>query len=261
MIDYALKARRNLLELVHKNQAPHIGSSLSMIDFLTAVIERSVQRSTVLNFQDDLVLSKGHAAAGFYSTLRAFELISAEEFESFYKDGSDFYGHISHKSTKWSSLTTGSLGHGMPFSIGLALANRTQGRFLQESIVIMSDGECDEGSNWESALIASHHKLNKLKIIIDRNMLQSLTLTELTLSLEPLLEKWKSFGWEALSIDGHSKSQIVEALNIESDKPLCIIANTIKGHGVTFMESDIRWHYRAPDDAEYFAAREELDKQ
>lgn len=258
MNDFARAARRHLLELVHKNQAPHIGSSLSMIDFLTAIFQRNLERSSVNGFRDDLVLSKGHAAAGFYSVLRAFDLISQEDFDSFYADGSDFYGHISHKSTDWSALTTGSLGHGLPFAIGIAIANRQQGKLLQESIVIMSDGECDEGSIWESALIANHHKLNNLKVIVDRNLLQSLTFTESTLSLEPFAQKWTAFGWEVANIDGHSHNEVLAALNIRTNKPLCIIANTVKGKGVSFMENDIRWHYRSPDSAEYFSANEEL---
>jgi transketolase len=259
MLNLANDARKNLLNLIHKNQAPHIASSLSMIDFVTVIVQRSLQRAATLEYRDDLVLSKGHAAAGFYSVLRAFNQISVEDFESFYVDGSNFYGHISHKASNWNLLTTGSLGHGLPFSTGLALANKKSGRILQESLVIMSDGECDEGSVWESALIASHHNLINLKVIIDRNQLQSLTGTESTLALEPLADKWRAFGWDVISVDGHSHFEIEKALETASSKPLCVIANTVKGKGISFMENSVLWHYKAPNLEEFKEAAKELD--
>jgi len=254
----SVNARENLLGLIYRTQAPHIASSLSMIDFLTATLERSVSRLKQSGVQDDIVLSKGHAAAGFYAVLRTLNLISEEEFDSYYADGSDFYGHISHKSTNWSALSTGSLGHGLPFAVGLSLGNRIDSRHNQESIVIMSDGECDEGSVWEAALIASHHKLGNLKVLIDRNKLQSLTDTESTLALEPLKEKWESFGWNVTVINGHSHIEISDALSLKSEKPNCIIADTVKGKGVSFMENEVLWHYRAPNLDEFLAAKDEL---
>jgi transketolase len=261
MSDYANNARKHLVNLVHKNQSPHIASSLSMIDFVTVIIQRSLERAKQNEFQDDFVLSKGHAAAGFYSVLKAFNLISDGDFETFYENGSNFYGHISHKASEWNLLTTGSLGHGLPFSVGLALANKIHGKVNQESLVVMSDGECDEGSVWESALIAGHHRLNNLKVIIDRNYLQSLTDTESTLALEPLADKWRAFGWEVIAIDGHDPAVILDALNTMSSKPLCIIAHTIKGKGVSFMENSVVWHYKAPNLDEYILAKKELSSE
>lgn len=261
MTETARLARKLLLGLLQKTQAPHIGSSLSMIDILDAIILRTLNRNAAGLAKDNIVISKGHAAAGLYSTLYAHGQLTEEQFNSFYDDGSDFYGHVSHKATSWVSLTTGSLGHGLPFSIGLALSDRYKGDETRESIVIMSDGECDEGSIWESALIAAHHELKSVVVIIDRNGLQSLTTTEKTLALEPLDKKWQSFGWDVTIVDGHSNYAVIDALNSKRSKPLCIIANTTKGKGISFMENQVVWHYRPPSQEDYLNALVELDIQ
>lgn len=258
MNEISKSARKSLLGLVYENQAPHLASSLSIIEIVTAIISRSIKRQAELNVKDDFVLSKGHATAGFYSVLHALGILDSEKYSSFYVNGSDYYGHVSHKSSEWSSLSTGSLGHGLPFSIGLSLANSLAGETQTNSICLMSDGECDEGSVWESALIASHHGLRNLKVVIDRNRLQSLKNTEDTLTLEPLSQKWESFGWKVIKVNGHSISEITDALDFLSDKPTCIIAETTKGKGISFMENDVRWHYRAPDSTEVKMALEEL---
>jgi transketolase len=259
MTETARLARKLLLGLLQKTQAPHLGSSLSMIDILDAIILRTLNKNEAGLSKDNIVISKGHAAAGLYSTLYAHGQLTEEQFNSFYDDGSDFYGHVSHKATSWVSLTTGSLGHGLPFSIGLALSDRYKGDDTRESIVLMSDGECDEGSIWESALIAAHHNLKNLVVIIDRNGLQSLTTTEKTLALEPLDKKWQSFGWDVTIVDGHSYRAVIDALNSKRSKPLCVIANTTKGKGVSFMENQVVWHYRPPDQEDYLNALAELD--
>lgn len=260
MNEISRAARKALLNLAYETQSPHVGSSLSMIDIVSAVLTYSTNRLETHATKDDIILSKGHAAAGFYSVLYAMKLITLEQFNSYYKNGSDFYGHISHKSTEWSALSTGSLGHGLPFAVGLSLANRILGDHETDSIVIMSDGECDEGSIWESALIANHNKLHKLKIVIDRNRLQSIKGTEETLELEPFRQKWESFGWNVLVVDGHSHSELSLALNSKSTEPTCIIAETTKGKGVTFMENEILWHYKAPNQSEFSLADSELDR-
>jgi transketolase len=259
MTETARLARKLLLGLLQKTQAPHLGSSLSMIDILDAIILRTLNKNETGLSKDNIVISKGHAAAGLYSTLYAHGQLTEEQFNSFYDDGSDFYGHVSHKATSWVSLTTGSLGHGLPFSIGLALSDRYKGDDTRESIVLMSDGECDEGSIWESALIAAHHNLKNLVVIIDRNGLQSLTTTEKTLALEPLDKKWQSFGWDVTIVDGHSYRAVIDALNSTRSKPLCVIANTTKGKGVSFMENQVVWHYRPPNQDDYLNALAELD--
>jgi transketolase len=157
------------------------------------------------------------------------------------------------------NLSTGSLGHGLPFSVGRALAKKRLG-IEGQSFVVLSDGECDEGSNWEAALLASHLKLNNISVVIDRNSLQSLKSTEETVRLEPLAEKWVAFNWDVAIIDGHSHSELKNAIFRTSNKPMLTIAKTIKGRGVSFMENRIEWHYKSPNDQELAQALDELGK-
>jgi transketolase len=156
-------------------------------------------------------------------------------------------------------FSTGSLGHGLPVATGMALAAKIN-EDEHMVYVLMSDGECDEGSNWEAALFATHHKLDNLVIIIDRNKLQSIHSTEDTLGLEPFVDKWQAFGWNVIDIDGHNFAQLIMACNSKvKGKPLCIIANTTKGKGISFMENQVLWHYRSPQDEEFEAAMKELN--
>ena len=212
--------------------------------------------------RDRFILSKGHAGAGVYAALAESGFMSVEKLKTHYQDGSDLSGHVSHKGIPGVEFSTGSLGHGLPVASGMALAasiNKDKHRIF----VLMSDGECDEGSNWEAILFASHHKLNNLVAIIDRNRLQSIRSTEETLTLEPFFDKWKSFGWEVVEVDGHNHEEISNACGrsrTSQNKPLCIIANTTKGKKVSFMENNVLWHYRSPQGDEYKAAIEELEK-
>jgi len=174
------------------------------------------------------------------------------------EDGSQFYGHINHLAHPLIELSTGSLGHGMPYGVGLAhanLMNKERGLVF----VLMSDGELDEGTTWESALIANKLKLQNLICVIDRNYMQSLESTETTLPLEPLKEKWKAFGWDVIEVDGHNFASL-EKVNISSDKPKVLIATTVKGKGVTWMENEVSWHYKWPNDEQLNEALEILDR-
>ena len=155
------------------------------------------------------------------------------------------------------NLSTGSLGHGLPFSVGRALAKKRLG-VEGQSFVILSDGECDEGSNWEAALLASHHELENLSVVVDRNFLQSLKSTEETVRLEPLAEKWLAFNWDVSIVDGHSHEELHEAIFRKSNMPKLTIANTTKGHGVSFMENSVPWHYKSPNAEELASALNEI---
>jgi transketolase len=156
------------------------------------------------------------------------------------------------------NLSTGSLGHGLPFSVGRALAKKRM-ESKGQSFVIMSDGECDEGSNWEAALLASHLQLDNLSVIIDRNFLQSLKGTEDTVQLEPLADKWKAFNWDIAVVNGHSHEELREAIFRKSRKPMLTIANTIKGYGVSFMQNSVNWHYKSPSAEDLSKAISELE--
>jgi len=242
-------ARNSALQMVHSANAAHIGSSLSLIDILAVIY------SEVASLQDDLdtvIISKGHAAAGAYAILAHSGFFPLEKLNTYGDNGSTLGGHLSKFGNPGVTLSTGSLGHGLPYGLGVAYSQKilkTSGR----TFVVISDGECDAGTTWESALIAAQFKLNNLVVIIDRNGLQSLSTTESTLALEPLEDKWKTFNWDTAVIDGHSHTELQGNL-FTRDRPLCVIANTVKGFGVDFMENNNLWHYRPPNSVELQSA-------
>jgi transketolase len=252
----ALEARRSTLQMTFESQASHIGSSLSMIDILS-VIATGVKLASNGKLGDELIISKGHAAAGTYAVLAHSGYMPLDLLETYSKDGSSLGGHVTSAHASVINLSTGSLGHGLPFSIGRALAKKRLG-IRGQSFVILSDGECDEGSNWEAALLASHLELENVSVIIDRNFLQSLKSTENTVRLEPLADKWIAFNWDVSVVDGHSHEELRQAIFRKSSKPKLTIANTVKGHGVSFMENSILWHYKSLNAEELARALGEL---
>lgn len=257
----ALKIRRHAIRMTHKGGSSHIGSVLSIADIL------AVLYGEILNFdpknpkwdkRDRFILSKGHAGAGVYAVLAESGFIDTEALDSHCQNGSVLSGHVSHKNVPGVELSTGSLGHGLPVGTGMALAAKLKHR-AHKIFVLLSDGECDEGSNWESILFAAHHKLDNLAVIVDHNNLQSMKTTDETLSLEPFADKWRSFGWSVTQVDGHDHDQLVDALTTKEKKPKCVIANTTKGKGVSFMENQVEWHYRSPQGENYINALKELE--
>lgn len=245
------ESRLKILENSFKSKTSHIGSSLSVVEILLASFLH------LNEFRDSIIFSKGHAANGLYSVLSVLNKIDQDISNIYCKDGSEYYGHANHKVNKLIPLSTGSLGHGLPFGVGVAMSKKIQSMNSSRILVIISDGECDEGTTWESALIANHFQLDNLIVIVDRNGLQSLTTTEDTIKLEPFKDKWVSFGWDCVEIDGHNGQEIVENL-INNGKPKCIIANTVKGKGIPFMEDKVEWHYKYPNDEEFEIAKKLL---
>jgi transketolase len=241
--------------MTHNSKASHVGSCLSVIDLLAVAFTQKISNAASVN--NEILLSKGHAAAALYSVLDALNLLDLP-LSSYCEDGAQLYGHVNHHASSLIPLSTGSLGHGLPFALGLALANKKLG-LKQKTIAIISDGELNEGTTWESALVAPQHELSNLILVIDRNGIQSLGFTEETLKLNPINTKWESFGWNVQIIDGHNHREIFNALDIESDRPICIIADTIKGKGVSFMENSIAWHYKSPSKAELEIGYSEID--
>lgn len=250
--ELAFAARREILLMTNQAKASHVASALSVIDVLatlyTGVANISPQNQDDLN-RDIVILSKGHAAAAIYSILALKNFIPREWLSSFCQNSAPLGGHVTSIDVPGVELSTGSLGHGLPYGLGIAMSRK---RFNQpgRTFVVMSDGECDEGTTWESALLANHHGLNNLCVIIDRNRMQSLTFTEDTLRLEPFADKWRAFGWDTRVIDGHNYAAIEEALVKPSGGPICVIAETTKGKGVSFMENSVLWHYRSPNEEE-----------
>ena len=258
----AKTVRLDVLNMVNKGSSSHVGSALSCTDLIIGAYSSFLHhdaKDPESDIRDIFILSKGHAGAALYATLANLGYFSKDFLDKHYQNDSEMSGHVSHK-LPGVELSTGALGHGLPVGVGWA-----KGFKLQDSnrkvCVLLSDGECDEGSNWEAAMFASHHNLNNLVAIIDYNKLQSLDTISNTLALEPFKDKWEAFGWDCLEVDGHDHAEIAQAFTKVggSHNPLCIIAHTVKGKGVSFMENQVLWHYRAPQGEEFDAAIKEIE--
>ena len=248
------KIRKNILKISHAAKSAHIASSLSIVDLIVNIYFNFMQK----NKKNIFILSKGHACLAQYCLLYELGYIKKKTLDTFGKNGTILMSHSSHK-VPGVNLSTGSLGHGLPVSAGIALSKKIINK-NGKVFVLLSDGELNEGSNWESLLFISHHNLNNLVIIIDYNKIQSLDFVNKTLKLQPLKKKFTSFGCEVLEIDGHNHKEIFKSLKNSSNRPLVIIANTIKGKGISFMENKVLWHYKPPNDHELKLGLEELNK-
>ena len=244
---FSKKIRRSIIKYAYSSQCSHLGSNLSIVDILTVLYNKFL-----IVKKNSFILSKGHACLALYCVLKEKKYISDKTLKTFGKNNSLLMSHTTHK-VKGIDLSTGSLGHGLPVASGIALANKINKK-NNKTFVILSDGELDEGSNWEALLFSAHHKLSNLVVIIDYNKIQSIDAVKNTINLEPISRKFKSFGCEVKKIDGHNFDQIVKAINTKSLKPLVIIANTIKGKGVRFMENSVLWHYKSLDTFNYLKA-------
>ena len=210
--------------------------------------------------RDRFILSKGHGAAAGYAVLAEVGFFPVEWLETYCQDGSKLAGHLTN-TVPGVELSTGSLGHGLPVGAGMALAAKRDGNPARV-FVLLSDGELDEGSNWEASLFAAHHQLENLVAIVDYNKIQSFGTVDEVLRLEPLADKWRAFGWACSEIDGHDHEAIRAALSAvpkEPGKPTVVVAHTIKGKGVSFMEDTLAWHYKSPSDEQLVQALHELE--
>lgn len=257
--ELALAARREIITMTAAANASHVGSALSVVDILS-VLYTGGANTTPDNLQDfdrDIViLSKGHAASALYAILSLQGFFPKEWLDRYCQNDAPLGGHVTSKGVPGVELSTGSLGHGLPYGLGIAMSRKMSG-VAGRVFVVMSDGECDEGTTWESAMIANHHELDNLTVIVDRNGIQSLTFTEETLKLEPFEDKWKAFGWETRVENGHNYEILMNSFN-KSSKPLCVIAETTKGKGVDFMENSVLWHYKSPTDKDVTSAFSQL---
>ena len=249
------------IEMCADGKSSHIGSVLSCADLLAVLYSGVLKYNSKqprFEGRDRFLMSKGHAGAGLYAALSKVGFVPEDVLKTHYKNGSFLSGHICHKIFPGIELSTGSLGHALPVSVGVALGLKLK-KSNSQVFCLMSDGELDEGSNWEAFLSAPHHKLNNLTAIIDRNRLQSIEDTESTLMLEPLYQKFLAFNWEVKIIDGHNHKEIFESLSkSNTSKKKIIIANTTKGKGVSFMENKVIWHYRSPTEDYVVKAKGEL---
>ncbi len=253
--------KKSILHMVHHSKSSHVGSCLSIADILYTLYFK------VLNIdpgnpqkcdRDKFILSKGHGSAALYATLAERGFFPKDYLSRFYIDGGILPGHVDMTVVPGLETSSGSLGHGLSTGVGMAIANRqtnNPGRIY----VLLGDGECNEGSVWEAAMLASHLRLVNLTAIVDFNKLQGFGRTHEIINQENLAERWRAFGWETYEVDGHNIYDLEAAFNKAQSGPKILIAHTIKGKGVSFMEDRLEWHYKSPNDEQYTAAVREVE--
>lgn len=259
--EIAKKIRYEIIKMAFKGQASHVGSSLSCVDLIVSLYNSFLNidpKDPQNSNRDRFILSKGHAVSTLYAILAYKDFFSKNLLETFNLDGSTMPEHPTPRCVPGLEAATGSLGHGLSLGIGHALA----AKILKQNykvVVLLSDGECNEGSVWEAAMFAPAKKLNNLICIVDYNKWQATAKSNEVLQLDPLADKWRSFGWKTHEIDGHDIKQILDTLNsLDPSSPNAIIAHTIKGKGISFMENDNNWHYRIPNEQELLKSKIEL---
>jgi transketolase len=258
---YARPIRRSILTTISTAKLGHVGGDLSVTDILTTLffgVLRYDANDPGWPERDRFILSKGHCSVALYSTLALAGFMSESLLPSFAGPLSPLNGHPNRRKVAGVESNTGPLGHGLPVGVGCAMAARLAGADWR-TFVVLGDGELQEGSNWEAAMSAAHGRLGNLTAIVDRNRLQQGAKTEDTNRLEPLADKWKAFGWDVVEIDGHDYDALYAALAARGEaQPRCVIANTHKGRGVSFMEDGVQWHHKVPSAEQVAAALAEL---
>ena len=254
--------RARIIETSHRTGTPHLGSCLSCVDILTVAyfdVLRLDGADPRHPDRDRFILSKGHAAPALFQALALRGLFDPALLDSYGEDGSVFGEHPpTPDQLPGIEAATGSLGHGLPLGLGMAYAGRLQGRSFRV-FVVLGDGECNEGSVWEAAMLAPALGLDQVTVIVDYNKWQATDRSEEVTALAPLVDKWRAFGWDACEVDGHDISALAAAMGrTPTGRPKAIIAHTVKGKGVSFMQDDNNWHYRIPTESEVRAARVEL---
>lgn len=251
----ARNLRYQIIQMSHRAKTPHLGSSLSCVDIVTAAYWRILKLDATQPespLRDRFILSKGHAAPALYVALAARHFFPMAWLETFGTPAGCLPEHPTPHCAPGVEMATGSLGHGLPVGCGIALAGQIEKQDFR-TLVVLSDGECNEGSVWEAAMFAAGKKLGNLTVVIDYNKWQATGRSNEVLALAPLREKWASFGWDAVEVNGHDFSELLPAMEAKPSligQPRAIIAHTIKGKGVSFMEDDNNWHYRIPKEDE-----------
>jgi len=261
------RVRATLVEMSHRARSPHLGSSLSCVDVLVAAYFAAVSVDPATPddpARDRFLLSKGHAAPALYAVLAERGFFPRALLQEFGRDGAALAEQPAPACVPGLEAATGSLGHGLSLGIGMALAGRIHG-LDHRVFVVVSDGECNEGQVWEAAMFAPAHALSNVCVVVDYNRWQATGRSDEIMALQPLADKWRAFGWDAVEVDGHDVGALAEALTrvpcpsaARAERPLAIVAHTVKGKGVSFMEDDNNWHYRIPTADEVRAAHDEL---
>lgn len=262
--ELAYRIRIHAINMVHNAHASHIGGILSCAD-IVAVLYSDIASFDVNNcknsLRDRIILSKGHNGVAIYAALAEIGFFPVEDLKSYGMNGSKFSCHVSHKNVQGVEISTGSLGHGIGVACGMAL-NAKLKNLPYKVYVIVGDGECNEGSVWEAAMFAAQYKLNNLTVIIDANGMQAMGKCSDVIDMEPMADKWRTFNWNVIEVqNGHNHNELKQAFMINSkDKPKVIIARTVKGKGVSFMENNILWHYRDPQGELFEQALKEVEE-
>ena len=260
----SLRIRRRILDMTYStgNTGAHLGGSLSMVELLACLYAGSIRyRAEDPNWEgrDRVILSKGHAALALYPSLLEAGIIEESEIHTFKQDGSRLGGHPSLNGLPGIEFASGSLGQGLSLGVGTCMALFRKGNKESRTYVFLGDGECDEGSVWEAAASASHYNLNNLIAVVDVNAIQYDGYTNEVLDMSPFEDKWSAFGWEVISIDGHNVKEVLDAYEYRGNKPLAILAHTVKGKGVSFMENNWKYHNANLTKALYEQALSELE--
>ena len=259
----SIRYRKRILECIASAGAGHTGGDLSRVDILTVLYNRILYVSPITRTdpcRDRYIQSKGHSVEALYVVLADRGFLPAAELDTICRHQSPLVGHPTRK-VPGIEMNTGALGHGLPISVGIALAGKKDGAAFRV-FTLLGDGELAEGSNWEAAMAAAHYRLDNLTAIVDHNTLQITGRTRDVCSNEPLDDKFRAFGWAVRIVDGHDLAELTDALqqSLQANRPSCVIANTIKGKGVSFMENAVRWHHGVPNAEELCCALAELDR-
>ncbi len=262
-IDLARRIRKDVLRMVHRTRASHVGSCFSMADMMAVLYGRCLRIDPLhpeSPDRDRVIVSKGHSAAAIYATLAHCGFFPLEWLDHYTENGGLLAGHASHR-VPGVELSTGSLGHGLSVATGMALAARIQ-KSARRTFVVLSDGECDEGAIWEASLFAGHHGLDNLMVMVDYNKIQSFGRVADILRLEPFADKWRSFGWAVREVDGHDHAAlaaVLDSMPLSAGQPGVMLCHTVKGKGVSFMEDQVVWHYKSPNEEQLALALSELE--
>lgn len=252
--------RHSVLHMVHYSKSSHVGACLSMVDILFTLYFRILNidpQNPLKADRDKFILSKGHGSAALYATLAERGYYPKSHLDLFYVDGGMLPGHLDMEAVPGVEASVGSLGHGLSIGVGMAISNRQTGN-PGRIYVLLGDGECNEGSVWEAVMLAATLKLTNLTVIVDYNKIQSFGRTNEVIDQTNMAERWSAFGWHAMEVNGHQIAELETSFHAVSNLPKVIIAHTVKGKGVSFMEDRLEWHYKSPNDEQFAQALLEL---
>ena len=260
------KIRKHIVKMVFDSKSSHIGSALSIVEILVTLyynilnIDAKIESYYNRSDRDRFILSKAHGSAALYAVLAERGFFPLNTLKKYYSNDGILPGHLDRTSVPGVEFSAGALGHGFAAAIGMSISYR-QSKNSGRIFVLIGDGECNEGSIWEGIMLAAHLKLNNLTAIVDYNKIQSFGRTNEVINQEPIIDKWKAFGWDVIEVNGHNFNELITAFNTPQNKPKVIISHTVKGKGISFMEDKLEWHYKSPDEEQLETALKEIEEE